>query len=99
MFIMSHYAGVEERKVMKLKIIYNRNACIGSSHCILSDPFNFALDNDFKAILIDGKEIVPGIFEKIIETDSPHLVINAAKTCTPKVIAIIDTETNKRIAP
>ena len=57
------------------------------------------LDDEFKAILVEGKEIQPGVFEKVVETDSPHLLLNASKTCTPRVIAVIDVETGKRIAP
>lgn len=87
------------RKVFRLKIVYNKNKCSASGHCVLSDPYNWLLDKDFKADLIDAKEIMPGVFEKVFETSEPHLVINAAKTCTPRVIAVIDTETGKRIAP
>ena len=87
------------KKTFRLKIVYNKNKCISSGHCILSDPYNWLLDDDFKANLVEGKEIMPGVFEKIFETTEPHLVINAAKTCTPKVIAVIDMETGKRIAP
>lgn len=90
------------RKVFKLRIVYNKKGCTASDHCVLSDPYDFRLDDEFKAILIDGKEQegpVKGIFIKDIETTEPHLAINAAKTCTPKVIAIIDRETGKRIAP
>ena len=89
------------RKKFRLRVVYNRNGCIGSSHCILSDPYNFELDETVKAILKGGEEMpgAKGVFVKIIETDQPHLVINAAKTCTPKVISIIDMDTGKRIAP
>lgn len=90
-----------EKKKFKLRVVYNRKGCIGSSHCILSDPYNFELDEETRAVLKGGKELpnAPGTFVKIIETDEPHLVINAAKTCTPRVISIIDLETGKRIAP
>ena len=90
------------KKVFKLRIVYNKKGCTASDHCVLSDPYDFKLDEEFKAILIDGVEKegpVPGIFVKDIDTTEPHLAINAAKTCTPKVIAIIDRETGKRIAP
>jgi len=92
----------KEKKVFHLRIIYNKKGCISSGHCILSDPFNFELDSEFKAVLKESREgegVQQGIFFKDIETDSPHLVINAAKTCTPKVIAVIDLDKNKRIAP
>ena len=91
----------KERKIHKLRIIYNKKGCLASGHCVLSDPFNFILDGEFRADIIDGKPManMQDVFFKDIETDSPHLPINAAKTCTPKVIAIIDLETGKRIAP
>lgn len=90
------------KKKFKLKIVYNKAGCIASGHCILSDPYDFSLDEQFKAILKDGKPLggpAQNTFVKEIETDSPHLILNAAKTCTPKVIAVIDMETGKRIAP
>lgn len=85
----------------KLRIVYNRKGCIGSSHCALSDPYNFELDDEPKAILKDGKPFqgTEGVFVKEIETEEPQLVINAAKTCTPRVISVIDLKTGKRIAP
>ncbi|MBI2076105.1 MAG: hypothetical protein HYT72_02560 [Candidatus Aenigmarchaeota archaeon] len=91
----------KEKKVFRLRIVYNRKGCCASGHCILSDPYDFDLDEEFKAILKDGKEMdnAKGVFVKEIETTEPHLAINAAKTCTPKVIAVIDLETGKRIAP
>jgi len=90
-----------EKKQFKFRVVYNSKSCIGSSHCILSDPYNFELDEENRAVLKDGKEIpnAPGTFVKIFETDEPHLVINAAKTCTPSVISVIDMKTGKRIAP
>ena len=92
----------KERKVFKIRIIYNRKGCEASGHCVLSDPYDFQLDEEAKAILKEGEEKegpVRGIFTKDIETTEPHLAINAAKTCTPRVIAVIDLETGKRIAP
>ncbi|MFH1978691.1 MAG: hypothetical protein ABIJ92_05180 [Candidatus Aenigmatarchaeota archaeon] len=91
-----------KRTIFRLRIIYNKNGCISSGHCALSDPYNFDLDEKFKGILKESKEQegpVKGIFIKEIETEQPHLVINAAKTCTPRVIGIIDLDTGKRIAP
>lgn len=91
-----------KKKVFKLRIIYNKKGCVSSGHCVLSDPYHFELDNEFKGVLKESKEQegpVGGIFIRDIETDSPHLVLNAAKTCTPRVIGVIDLETGKRIAP
>ena len=94
----------KERKLHKLRIIYNKKGCVGSGHCMLSDPYNFAWDEKdaWKAMLIEGKPMEgphqQQIFVKEIETDSPHLVMNAAKSCTPKAIAIFDIEKKKFIA-
>lgn len=86
-------------KKWKLKIIYNKAGCVSSGHCVLADPYDFKLDAEFKADLVDGKPLKGAnqVFEKIIETEQPHLAVNAAKTCTPRVIAVIDMETGKRI--
>ena len=83
----------------KIRIVYNRKGCIASGHCILSDPFNFVLDDEFKSILVDGKPMGDpklDIWYKDIETNEPHMPFNAMATCTPKVIAVIDLETGKR---
>ncbi len=86
----------------KLRIVYNRVGCIASGHCALSDPQDFGLDDEFKAILKYGKKLPSAptveLFEKVIETNQPHLALNAARTCTPKVIAVFDVETGKRLA-
>lgn len=89
------------KKTFKLRIIYNKKGCIAAGHCVLSDPYDFTLDEEFKADLKDSKEgegAQKGVFFKDIETTEPHLAINAARTCTPKVIAVMDLETGKRIA-
>lgn len=88
-------------KVFKLRIVYNKKGCTAAGHCVLSDPYDFGLDEDFKAILKESKEgegPLKGVFFKEIETTEPHLIINAAKTCTPRVIGVIDLETGKKIA-
>ena len=91
------------QEAMHLRVIYNRKGCIGSGHCILSDAYDFAFDDEeFKAILKDGTElegVQKGVWVKDVITKEPHLLLNAAKTCTPRVIAIIDLKTGKRIAP
>ncbi len=90
-----------KKKLFKLRIVYNKKGCTKSGHCALSDIYDFELDQDFKGVLKEGKETAPGsdIWTKDVDTTEPHLAINAAKTCTPRVIAIIDRETGKRIAP
>ena len=80
-------------KTVKLRIIYNKKGCVGSGHCALSDPYNFTLDEEFHGVLKEGKPmggLNSGVFVTETETDSPHLVINAAHTCTPRVIAVFE---------
>lgn len=90
-----------KKRVFKLRVIYNKKGCTASGHCALSDVYDFELDGEFKGVLKEGKETPPGsgVWIKDVDTTEPHLLINASKTCTPRVIAIIDRETNKRIAP
>ncbi len=81
----------EASKAVKLRIVYNKKGCIGSGHCALSDPYHFALDEEFHADLKGSRPmggLNNGVFVRETETDSPHLVINAAHTCTPRVIAV-----------
>ena len=83
----------------RIRIVYNRKGCIASGHCVLSDPFNFELDEEFRAILKDAKPMGDpklDVWYKDIETDVPHMPFNAMVTCTPKVIAVIDLETGKK---
>lgn len=56
--------GIVIKKVYKLKIIYNKNGCKAAGHCVLSDPYNWVLDEEFKADLKDSKETIKGIFVK-----------------------------------
>lgn len=83
--------GAPAPKTVKIRIVYNKKGCIGSGHCVLSDPYNFVLDDEFHADLKGGKPmggLNSQVFVRETETDSPHLAINAAHTCTPKVIAV-----------
>ncbi len=81
----------ETPKTVKLRIVYNKKGCVGSGHCVLSDPYNFVLDGEFHADLKEGRPmggLNSGVFVRETETDSPHLAVNAAHTCTPRVIAV-----------
>ncbi len=86
------------RKTFKLKIAYNKKRCIGAGHCVLADPYDFGLDSKGIADLKEAKE-QSGLFVKEIETESPHLALNAAKACPSMVISVFDMETGKKIAP
>ncbi len=94
----------KERKVHRLRIVYNKKGCVGSGHCMLSDPYDFVWSekDEWKAELVEGKPMEgahqQNIFVREIETEEPHLVINAAKTCTPRAIAVFDIERKKFIA-
>ncbi|MBI4361657.1 MAG: hypothetical protein HY558_00625 [Euryarchaeota archaeon] len=75
----------------KIRIVYNAKGCIGSGHCVLSDPYDFTLDENFHAVMKEGREmggLNGGVWVKECETEETHLAINAARTCTPRVITV-----------
>ena len=86
------------RKMFKLKIAYNKKRCIGAGQCVLADPYDFGLDEKGIADLKEAGE-QGGLFVKELDTESPHLALNAAKACPAMVISIFDRETGKKVAP
>lgn len=71
----------------KFKIIYDRNNCVAAGPCAAVDPEHFKINpEDGKAILINGKEVSPGVFE--LEIDSDELANQAAAVCPAAVIQV-----------
>jgi len=71
----------------KLKIVVDRNLCIGAATCIAVAPKAFQLDNEAKAI------ILPTSGE---ETD--QTLLDAAKSC-PVAAIILSDETGAQVYP
>jgi len=73
--------------IQKLKIIIDREECIGDGMCVNEAPETFELDEESKAILKDGS------------TDEREAILDAARCCPVDVITVIDTETGQKLYP
>ena len=90
---LKHPAGGNKR----YKIIYERDLCIGVVACVMSSPKYWEMDNEGKAILKNGQEVSPGIFEIEIGEDDYAESFEAAKECPVNCIHIINLETGEKI--
>ncbi len=80
--------------MVKYRIVYDRDACIGAAACEDLDPDRFKINpDDGKADLEGGKEDKPGLF--IMEVDDVSDSLKAAKACPVQAIKIKDLENNK----
>lgn len=80
---------MEDKEVIigKYKIKVIRSLCIGAAACVGVSPATFVLDNDKKAVIIEGS------------TDSPENILMAAQACPTQAIVVIDTQTGKQVWP
>ena len=87
----------------KLKIVYEREGCIGAAACAAIDPENFVMNDDGKADLTKAVKRPDGKWEKIVEVPTQsdaEKIIDAARGCPVDVIEIFDDKNkDKRIAP
>jgi ferredoxin len=71
----------------KYKIQVVRELCIGAASCVAVSPNVYKLDNEKKAVVIEGGD------------DLPDNIVLAAQSCPTKAIVIIDTETGQQVWP
>ncbi|MEM3374136.1 MAG: ferredoxin [Candidatus Woesearchaeota archaeon] len=76
--------------MVRYKIIFDRENCIGAGACAAMAPEFFKMVSDGKAELIGGKDIGDGKFE--LETEANDNLIEAAKACPVLVIKIKNDE-------
>ncbi len=69
-----------------MKIIYDKNKCMGCGLCSNLDPENFGYEEG-KATLVNGTEKSAGIFEKAIE-EAKEETKTAAEACPVMAIEI-----------
>ncbi len=81
----------------KYRIIYERDLCIGVAACVMSSPKYWEMDDEGKAILKNGREVSPGIFEIEISEEDYAESFEAAKECPVNCIHIINLETGEKI--
>ncbi|MBN1779114.1 MAG: ferredoxin [Candidatus Buchananbacteria bacterium] len=65
----------------------DRQACIGAATCVAIAPDSYDLDDEAKAVIIDG-----------IQTDTDQRILDGAKSCPVDAIIIKDQD-GKRIYP
>lgn len=75
------------KKIGKLTVVVDRNLCIGAASCVAVAPKTFLLDNEAKAIFLNGSE-----------EDTPEAILDSAKSC-PVAAIIIHDESGKQIYP
>ena len=79
----------------KIKIIYDREACIGAAACAAMDPKYFEMDSKGKAILKGSKKNKDGKYELEIEDNDD--TYQAAEACPVRAIQLINKETGEEI--
>lgn len=82
-----------------IKIVYDREGCIGAGVCAALADKVWKMNDDGKADLIGGVKDADGKW--ILEIDGKDLEINkqAAEGCPALVIHLINKETGEKIFP
>jgi ferredoxin len=71
----------------KLKITIDRDECIGDGLCANEAPETFEMDDDTKAVLLEGS------------TDSRECILDAGRSCPVDAITIEDKDTGEKLCP
>jgi ferredoxin len=74
-------------QVGKYKVQVIRDLCIGAASCIALSPATFEMDDESKAVILEGAD------------DTPENLLMAAQSCPTKAIIITDTETGEQVWP
>jgi ferredoxin len=82
----------------KLKIEYERDACIGAAVCAALDEVDFEMNADGKADLLGGKD-ESGTWVKDVEFDEEQTkkLLECAEGCPVNIIHVTDKETGKKL--
>lgn len=85
----------------EVKLVYDRNGCIGAAACVSINPIDWVMDaNDGKANLIssskEGERFVKVV--KVENEQEMNRVVESAKVCPVTIIEVWDVKENKRIA-
>jgi ferredoxin len=74
-------------RLKSYKICIDREQCIGDGLCVNEAPETFELDDDQKAVVVDG----PG--------NDLEYILAAAKSCPLDIITVVDNATAKKLYP
>lgn len=78
--------GDQEVQIGKYKIKVIKSLCIGAATCVAISPNIFKLDEENKAVILEGQDV-------------PENILMAAQSCPTKAVIIVDTETNTQVWP
>ncbi len=79
----------------KIRIIYDKDACIGAAACAAMDPKYFEMNEEGKAELKGSKKNKDGKYELIIdENDDTY---QAAESCPVLAIKLINEDTGEEL--
>lgn len=78
----------QDLKSRKLKVVVERDLCIGAASCVAIAPKTFRLDDENKAIVLNEKG-----------WNSNEEILMAAQSCPTLAVIIEDAETGERIYP
>lgn len=71
----------------RLRILIDRQKCVGSAMCVAISPSVFAIDSEGKAIVKPGA------------TDDQDRIMRAAEECPALAVIVEDSDTNERLFP
>ena len=77
----------KEIQIGKYKVKVIRESCIGAASCVAVSPSVFELDQEKKAVVVDGG------------FDEAENILLAAQSCPTKAIIVTDIETGKQVWP
>ncbi len=85
----------------KIKIVYDRNGCIGAAACASINPVEWVMDSDGKANLTQSNKEAEK-FVKIIDVQNEEQmgrIVESATVCPVSIIEVWDVKENKKIVP
>jgi len=89
---------------MKLKIVVDKNLCIGAASCVTVSPAYFQLNNENKAVVVEnGVSVEPDnrVYERVVEADNNQIaeIVLAAQSCPTTAVFVYNNETGERLYP
>ena len=85
----------------EIKMVYDRDGCIGAAACAAINPEDFVMNDDGKADLVQAKK-EGNRFIKVLSVPNQDLldkIIDSAKGCPVDVIEVWDIKEHKKLAP
>jgi ferredoxin len=93
---------IKNNKQMKIKIVVHRDLCQSVATCVAVAPTAYALDDDFKAKVVDTDAKKQGEdYSYVMDVDDGKLkdLVSGAKACPYKAIEVINEKTGKTLYP